>query len=102
PGTRERLRGADRGGRRAEVLRGRPGVSTRALPLFPVTTVGSWPRPAELVRALAARRRGEGVAETLREITDRAVRQAVAVQEEAGVDLVPDGEQGRDNFYSFV
>src|SRR5262249_16544907 len=31
-----------------------------------------------------------------------AVRQALGAQEEAGVDLVTDGEQARDNFYSFV
>jgi 5-methyltetrahydropteroyltriglutamate--homocysteine methyltransferase len=77
-------------------------VSARSLPLFPVTTVGSWPRPPEVLQALRARQRGECSPERLREITGRAVRQAVAAQEEAGVDLVTDGEQGRDNFYSFV
>jgi 5-methyltetrahydropteroyltriglutamate--homocysteine methyltransferase len=30
------------------------------------------------------------------------VRQALAVQQAAGVDIVSDGEQRRDNFYSFI
>jgi len=75
---------------------------SRKLPLFPVTTVGSWPRPPDVLHALRARQQGEISAERFREIIDGAVRQAVAAQEEAGADLVTDGEQGRDNFYSFV
>jgi 5-methyltetrahydropteroyltriglutamate--homocysteine methyltransferase len=78
----------------------RPGM--RALPRFPVTTVGSWPRPPELLRALRARQRGEASAAVFRRVADDAVRAALRAQEEAGVDLVTDGEQRRDNFYSFV
>jgi len=74
----------------------------RELPLFPVTTVGSWPRPPELLQALRARRRGELSRERFDEVAGAAVRQALGAQEEAGVDLVTDGEQARDNFYSFV
>ena len=74
----------------------------RELPLFPVTTVGSWPRPPELLQALRARRRGELSRERFDEVARAAVRQALGAQEEAGVDLVTDGEQARDNFYSFV
>lgn len=74
----------------------------RPLPLFPVTTVGSWPRPPELVRTTHAVRRGQRGASELRRLADGAVREAVRLQEEAGVDLVTDGEQRRDNFYSFV
>jgi 5-methyltetrahydropteroyltriglutamate--homocysteine methyltransferase len=33
---------------------------------------------------------------------DKAVLEALRYQEEAGVDIVSDGEQRRDNFYSFV
>ena len=47
-----------------------------ALPPYPVTVVGSWPRSEALL--------------------------AVRAQEAAGVDVVSDGEQRRDNFYSFV
>jgi len=35
-------------------------------------------------------------------VADDAVREALAAQLDAGVDLVTDGEQRRDNFYSFV
>jgi 5-methyltetrahydropteroyltriglutamate--homocysteine methyltransferase len=72
------------------------------LPLFPVTTVGSWPRPPELARALARRQRGQLVPEELDRIADAAVIESVRAQEAAGVDIVTDGEQRRDNFYSFV
>jgi 5-methyltetrahydropteroyltriglutamate--homocysteine methyltransferase len=35
-------------------------------------------------------------------VADEAVLEVLKMQEEAGVDLVTDGEQRRDNFYSFV
>jgi len=75
---------------------------SRALPPFPVTTVGSWPRSPRLLRALAARQRGELTQATFDAVADDAVRDALAAQLAAGVDLVTDGEQRRDNFYSFV
>ena len=73
-----------------------------SLPLFPVTTVGSWPRPPALLRALRERRRGEITADRFLEIARAAVRDAVQAQTSTGADLVTDGEQTRDNFYSFV
>ncbi|HTR96799.1 MAG TPA: vitamin-B12 independent methionine synthase, partial [Candidatus Acidoferrales bacterium] len=72
------------------------------LPLYPVTTVGSWPRPPELLRALAERRRGERSEAAFLEVARAGVREAVRAQLAAGVDIVTDGEQTRDNFYSFV
>jgi len=72
------------------------------LPLFPVTVVGSWPRPPELNRAFGRAKRGEISGAELALIAEAAVRDAVRLQEEAGVDVVSDGEQRRDNFYSFV
>jgi 5-methyltetrahydropteroyltriglutamate--homocysteine methyltransferase len=36
------------------------------------------------------------------QIADVAVREVLRLQDEAGVDIVTDGEQRRDNFYSFV
>ncbi len=41
-------------------------------------------------------------AEDFSQIADNEVLAALAAQESAGVDLVTDGEQRRDNFYSFV
>ena len=70
--------------------------------LFPVSTVGSWSRPPELVRALRRRQAGEISQQEFDTVADQAVLDALRLQEEAGVDEVTDGEQRRDNFYSFV
>jgi 5-methyltetrahydropteroyltriglutamate--homocysteine methyltransferase len=70
--------------------------------LFPVTVVGSWPRPPELVRLLRAKQAGAVSEEEFQRAADQAVLEALRAQERAGVDIVSDGEQRRDNFYSFV
>jgi 5-methyltetrahydropteroyltriglutamate--homocysteine methyltransferase len=70
--------------------------------LFPVTVVGSWCRPAWLVQALRRRQAGEISQEDFNRIADDAVLAAIKYQEDAGVDIVSDGEMRRDNFYSFV
>src|SRR5208283_5555988 len=70
--------------------------------LFPVTVVGSWTRPEWLVHALRRRQAGEITAEEFNQIADDAVLAAIKYQEDAGVDIVADGEMRRDNFYSFV
>ena len=70
--------------------------------LFPVTVVGSWPRPPYLIQALRRRQAGEITFEEFQKVADQAVLEALRLQEEAGVDIVTDGEQRRDNFYSFV
>ena len=72
------------------------------LALFPVAGVGSWPRPRELQRALARKQRGQLSGGEFDRIADAAVLEALRAQEAAGCDLVSDGEQRRDNFYSFV
>jgi len=72
------------------------------LPLFPVTTVGSWPRPRELLHAQRLKRQGRLSHQEFHQIADRAVLEALRLQEQAGVDVVTDGEQRRDNFFSFV
>lgn len=75
---------------------------TAPLPPLPVTTVGSLPRSPELLRALRARRRGDLDRAGFDAVADEAVRGTLALQLAAGVDIVTDGEQRRDNFYSFV
>jgi 5-methyltetrahydropteroyltriglutamate--homocysteine methyltransferase len=70
--------------------------------LFPVSVVGSWPRPAWLIQALRKRQAGESTFDEFNQVADDAVLAAVKYQEDAGVDIVTDGEQRRDNFYSFV
>jgi 5-methyltetrahydropteroyltriglutamate--homocysteine methyltransferase len=70
--------------------------------LFPVTVVGSMPRPPWLVAALRKRQSGEISEADFQAVADRAVVETVRAQEAAGVDILTDGEQRRDNFYSFV
>ena len=65
-------------------------------PLFPVTVVGSRPRPTWLLEAM---KRGRA---DLHALQDEATLLAIKYQEDAGVDIVSDGEQRRDNFYSFI
>lgn len=65
-------------------------------PQFPVTVVGSWPRPAWLLDAMKKR------SIDLAELRDEATLLAIKYQEDAGVDIIADGEQRRDNFYSFI
>ena len=72
------------------------------LPLFPVTVVGSWPRPPELIQALRRRQSAEISEDEFNAVADTAVLSALKAQEDAGVDLLSDGEQRRDNFYSYV
>ena len=71
-------------------------------PLFPVTTVGSWSRSPELLDALRRRQAGSLSEAEFQAVADREVLECLRLQEEAGVDIVTDGEQRRDNFYSFV
>lgn len=66
------------------------------LPLFPVTTIGSWPRPQWLLDA--TKRKDPDLAA----IRDRAAEEAIRAQADAGADILCDGEQRRDNFYSFL
>jgi len=70
--------------------------------LFPVTVVGSWPRSPDVMRALRQKQSGRITAGAFDRVADAAVLRALRAQEEAGVDIVTDGEQRRDNFYSFV
>ena len=72
------------------------------LPLFPVTTVGSWPRSTTLIRALRSKQSGEMSQAEFDAIADQEVIASLRSQEDAGVDIVTDGEQRRDNFYSYA
>ena len=71
-------------------------------PLFPVTVVGSLPRSQPLLNALRRKQAGRLSADEFDQVATQAVHEAVVLQEQAGVDIVSDGEQRRDNFYSFI
>ena len=64
--------------------------------------IGSWPRPGWLLRSLHEHLSGRLAEDEFQQYADDAVRLAVAAQERAGVDVVTDGEQRRDNYASFV
>ena len=70
--------------------------------MFEVTQVGSWPRSRDLLRALRDRQKGRMTRSEFDAVVEDEVRRCVELQVEAGVDIVVDGEHGRDNFYSFV
>jgi methionine synthase II (cobalamin-independent) len=60
--------------------------------------VGSLLRPAVLKEARIAFDEGKTTAAALRAVEDEAVREAVQLQENAGLDVVTDGEMRRLNF----
>jgi 5-methyltetrahydropteroyltriglutamate--homocysteine methyltransferase len=70
--------------------------------MFDVTQVGSWPRSRQLLKALRAKQKNEISIAQFNSIADEEVRRCVQIQLDAGVDIVVDGEQRRDNFYSFI
>lgn len=67
-----------------------------------VMGIGSWPRPGWLLRALHGYLSGQMQEDEFRATADDAVRLAVESQRRAGVEVVTDGEQRRDNYASFV
>ena len=62
--------------------------------------VGSLLRPGELLRAREELAAGRMAASAFEEIEDRAVDDAIRLQEEAGLDIVTDGEMRRLSFQS--
>ena len=60
--------------------------------------VGSLLRPAHLKQAYAQRDEGKITEDDLRRIEDDAIRDAVRLQEDVGLDVVTDGEYRRLNF----
>ncbi|MEM7305744.1 MAG: sulfurtransferase TusA family protein [Planctomycetota bacterium] len=67
-----------------------------------VMGVGSWPRPRWLLRSLHERLEGRLSDGEFDDAARDAVRLSVQAQLRAGVDVVTDGEQRRDNYASFV
>ncbi len=73
------------------------------MPAVRTSHAGSLPRPERLTSLLAQLARGESVdTDRLRAATDDAVRDVIARQIAAGLDIVNDGEQGRESFFTYV
>ena len=64
--------------------------------------VGSLLRPAALLDARQKYERGELTAPAFKEIEDRAVDAAIALQEDAGLEVVTDGEMRRYAFFGHL
>src|SRR5690348_17241175 len=71
-----------------------------SLPLLPTSVVGSYARPGWLFAGLESAARGEFGPADLQEMLDDAVDTALRDQEEAGVDVVTDGEMRRAGFFT--
>ena len=69
-------------------------MSTR----FRAEQVGSLLRPPEVLQARAARAEGRLKLEELREVEDRAIRQALEKQRQLGLDVLTDGEMRRGSW----
>src|SRR5262245_39937645 len=65
------------------------------------STVGSFPKPKELVRARRLFAEGEIDAAALEEAGDKATREVLALQESLGLDLLVDGEMDRGDMTTF-
>ena len=67
------------------------------------THVGSLPRPADVVELLFALDRGEEPdAALVEEVLQRSVNDAVRMQEDAGLDIVSDGEMSKISYATYV
>jgi 5-methyltetrahydropteroyltriglutamate--homocysteine methyltransferase len=73
-------------------------LSKKSLSRIRTDVVGSLLRPEHLKEAYAQRDQGTLSAEELSRIEDDAIREAVRLQEEIGLDVVTDGEFRRLNF----
>jgi 5-methyltetrahydropteroyltriglutamate--homocysteine methyltransferase len=71
------------------------------LPLFPVTSVGSFPKTDEVVAARTEFRRGKIDGAQLDEIERRATEFWIRKQEELGIDVLVDGEQYRGDMVAY-
>ncbi|MFS2032883.1 5-methyltetrahydropteroyltriglutamate--homocysteine S-methyltransferase [Polaromonas sp. CT11-55] len=72
-----------------------------ALPLFPTTSIGSFPQTAEIRAARAALKRGEIGKSQYAEKMQAEIRLAVRKQEELGLDVLVHGEAERNDMVEY-
>lgn len=72
-----------------------------ALPMFPTTTVGSFPKPRYLLDARRKWLRGQIEPEELRKLEEQATREWIQRQEELGLDIFVDGEMYRGDMVAY-
>lgn len=71
------------------------------LPLYPTTTIGSFPQTAEIRKTRSAFRRGDIDFETYREAMQAQIRLAVTKQEALGLDVLVHGEAERNDMVEY-
>ena len=71
------------------------------LPLFPVTAVGSYPKPRSLKVARSRFGRGQASAEELQRATDEALEFWIREQERIGLDVLVHGEMERGDMVAY-
>jgi 5-methyltetrahydropteroyltriglutamate--homocysteine methyltransferase len=71
------------------------------LPLFPTTTIGSFPQTKEVRAARAAYKSGKRTREEYDAFLKEEIRRAIAFQEEVGVDVFVHGESERNDMVEY-
>ncbi|MBU1089683.1 methionine synthase [Patescibacteria group bacterium] len=71
------------------------------LPLFPTTSVGSFPKPDYLIAGRRKFYKKEISREELSELEERATREFIEMQERVGLDVLVDGEAERGDMATF-
>lgn len=72
-----------------------------ALPLLPTTTIGSFPQTSELRTARAALKAGRIDTAAYEELIESEIREVLAFQEGAGIDVLVHGEPERNDMVQF-
>ncbi|MBL0378409.1 MAG: hypothetical protein N839_0000800 [Desulfofustis sp. PB-SRB1] len=69
---------------------------------FQTTQVGSWPRSRNLLKMLRGYQKGAVSRADFTAVAEDEIRRTVDLQEQAGLDILVDGEHRRESFYAFV
>ena len=69
--------------------------------MLTTSVVGSYTRPSWLIAAMQASR-AESQSEPLEDLKKQAKLLTIKEQEDAGIDVLTDGEQGRTNFFQYL
>lgn len=72
-----------------------------ALPLFPTTTIGSFPQTADVKKNRTARRKGEISEDAYVEFNQKKIADWVQIQEEIGLDVLVHGEFERNDMVEY-
>ncbi|SFC93191.1 5-methyltetrahydropteroyltriglutamate--homocysteine S-methyltransferase [Ruminococcus albus] len=71
------------------------------LPLFPTTTIGSFPQTADVKSKRSAFRKGELGADEYEKFVEKKIAECVALQEEIGLDVLVHGEFERNDMVEY-